>query len=218
MMVPQMAAPLLQPGRELERERYREAVSRAVEKLVHLLKSARLKVSSSEETFEKEFLLPGKTFEGRIDLLLESPEGNKVIWDLKWSTRAKYKREELEGGKALQLAAYAWLLAGADGTFPPAGYFMLSQGELLSVSCKGIPDHCQFQEVDLKNVWEGGVAAYRRRNNELEQGIVVAAAILPEEDEDQDEEGSDAVLELEPNCRWCEYVNLCGAESLPDGK
>jgi RecB family exonuclease len=218
LMVPEMAAPLLQPGLELERERYREAISRAIEKLVSLLQSARLKVSGSEETFEKEFLLPGKTFEGRIDLLLETPGGEKVIWDLKWSTRAKYKREELEGGKALQLAAYAWLLAEADGSFPPAGYFMLSQGELLSVSCKGIPDHCQFQEVDLKNVWESGVAAYRRRNKQLEQGVVVAAAVLPEEEEDQDEAGSDTVLELEPNCRWCDYVNLCGAERQPNGK
>ena len=95
---------------------------------------------------------------------------------------------------------------------------MLSQGELLSVSCKGIPDHCQFQEVDLKNVWESGVAAYRRRNKQLEQGVVVAAAVLPEEEEDQDEAGSDTVLELEPNCRWCDYVNLCGAERQPNGK
>lgn len=202
-LAPQMAASLLQPGKELELSRRRETVGRAVERLFELSREANLEVVGFEQTYAKP-LLSGQVFEGRLDLLLKSTEGTKVVWDLKWSERSRYRKEELQGGRALQLAAYAWLVSEGASFDVPAGYFMLSQGELFSVSCAGLPDYCQFQDVDLPSVWEMGLRAYEQRIEELRAGAVSASGLLSEE-------------EVETPCRWCDFTPLCGWRADPDG-
>jgi len=213
--VPMMAASLAHPGRDLERLRYRTLMGMAVGTLCQHLRSTNLRVMGFETTRERDFQ-EDRTFEGRVDLLLASEQDQSLILDLKWSRRARYKRDELKEGKALQLAAYSWLLEPEAGCYPPGGYYLLAQGELVVSACQFLPDHYVFPDVDLKVVWQQGIKAYNQRLRELQSGTVVAAGVpaasLEEGEAHSEDLGSlEDVLALEPNCRWCDYRNLCGA-------
>ena len=213
--VPKIAAVLTHPGRELERSRYRRQLGQAVNGLFTLIKAADLKIVGYEVTKERDFP-EGKRFGGRIDLVLAGAEGDSVILDLKWAKRARYKGEELRGGKALQLAAYGWLLEGEQGRFPAGGYFMLAQGDLLVSSCRMFPEHHVVQEVTLEDIWQQSLNACRQRLRQLHHGLAVAEGIqdLAEAEDPIAPAGAqdpEEILEPEPPCRWCAYINLCGA-------
>lgn len=213
--MPMMAASLAHPGRELERLRYRTLIGKTVKILCQHLRSANLKVVGFETTKERS-LREGQTFEGRVDLLLATKQDQSLILDLKWSRRARYKREELKEGKALQLAAYSWLLEPEAGCYPPGGYYMLAQGELVVSACHFLPDHHVFPDIDLQVVWQQGLRAYNQRLQELQGGTALAAGVAAESSEDEREqteelERAEEVLEIKPSCIWCDYINLCGA-------
>lgn len=213
--VPMMAASLAHPGSELERLRYRTLMGKTTGTLCQQLRSAKLKVLGFETTKARDFR-KGQNFEGRVDLLLAAEQGQCLILDLKWSKRARYKREELQGGKALQLAAYSWLLEPEAGCYPPGGYYMLAQGELVVSACQFLPDHHVFPDIDLQVVWQRGLQAYEKRLQELQGGVALAAGVPAASSADSGElsgegEGPKDVLEIEPQCSWCDYRNLCGA-------
>ena len=165
----------------------RKTSPRSIENLVRLIAEAGWIVEATEKDMIQEFLSTGRTFTGRIDLLLKTPDGGNAVWDLKWATRSKYRSEEMEEGKALQLAAYCWLARGKQD-FPPGAYFMLSQGELISSPCKELPETCQFHEVDLKNIWEKGLGKYRKRLEELSSGLLSGMGQISSEEEKSGEE------------------------------
>jgi RecB family exonuclease len=210
-----IAAVLAHPGRELERLRYRQQLGQAVKRLFSLIEAANLKIVGYEVTKERGFI-EGKVFEGRIDLILASAEGESIILDLKWAKRARYRGEELRGGKALQLAAYGWLLEREEGRFPAGGYYMLAQGDLLVSSCRLFPDQHIIHEADLEDIWQRALNAYRQRLKQLRNGIALAEGIedLAESEsptEVPEMEEAEEGLELDAQCKWCSYLNLCGA-------
>lgn len=214
--LPQMAAVLGHPGRELERLRYRNAIGQAVMILCDHLRTANLKVLGFETTKQRS-LGDGQVFEGRIDLLLATAQNQPIVIDLKWANQSHYKKEELQEGKALQLAAYCWLLEPEAGCFPPGGYYMLAQGELVVSSCPYFPDHHVYSDIDLKDVWQRVFSAYQRRLQELHGGVALAPGVPDECSDDTSgqpsrPECSEEFLEIEPRCDWCDYVNLCGAK------
>jgi ATP-dependent helicase/nuclease subunit B len=198
----------------LERRRHRQQIGQAVEELFSLIAAANLNIVGYEVTKSRSFL-EDKVFEGRIDLILASPASESVILDLKWSKWAQYRGGELREGKALQLAAYGWLLEGEEGRFPVGGYYMLAQGDLLVSSCRLFPDHHVVHDVNLEDVWQRSLNAYRQRLKQLQSGQALAEGIEdltePEGLEAASEvEDTGEVLELEASCKWCSYVNLCG--------
>ena len=214
--VSKIAAVLDHPGRELEKLRYRQQVGQAVKRLFSLIEAANLQIVGYEVKKERSFI-EGKVLEGRIDLILASLEGSSIILDLKWAKRARYKGEELREGKALQLATYGWLLEAEEGRFPAGGYYMLAQGELLVSSCPLFPDQNVIQDVNLEDIWQRSLNAYRQRLKQLQDGLALAAGIedfaeaeSPTE-KPEIEEAEDG-LELEARCEWCNYLNLCGAK------
>jgi len=213
--VPKIAAVLAHPGRELERHRHRRQIGQAVKGLFSLVEAANLKIVGYEVTRERNFL-EGNVFGGRIDLILENAKADAVILDLKWSRRARYRGEELREGKALQLAAYGWLLQEEKGCFPAGGYYMLAQGDLLVSSCPFFPEHHVVHDVNLEDVWQRSLNAYRQRLQQLQNGLALAEGIeglLQSESLNgaPEVEISEEVLELEARCNWCAYINLCGA-------
>jgi RecB family exonuclease len=222
--IPRMAATLLHPGRELERERFRKTLAAAVRDLISQLASAKLRVKGYEVE-KRRALTDAKDLEGRMDLILESKQGELIVLDLKWAGRAKYRRQELRDGNSLQLAAYGWLLEGEAGQFPPGGYYMLAQRELITSACTLFPDRCVFKDVDHSITWKRAVNAYNHRMQELEeQGIALAAGVSPDEmapetnghDDIEIEAASEDMLQLDPPCKWCSYANLCGARGRPE--
>ncbi|MFP4316918.1 MAG: RecB family exonuclease [Desulfovibrionales bacterium] len=202
-LIPQMAASLRLPGSEVLFNRYRGRAGRAARMLVELINTAGLRVCSCESSHERPFA-NGKTFYGKIDLLLEDKNGTPVFWDLKWTRWAKYKRSELEEGTALQLAAYGWLLSGPEGEYPPGGYFLLSHGELISVACDGLPDHCICSENNLKDLWDTAQKKCAETFQELKSGTARVPGLV-EPDSPSEEE-----IALPANCKRCDFTTLCG--------
>jgi hypothetical protein len=158
----------------------------------------------SEAKIDKTFIQKPRKFIGQIDLYLKDKKGNNLFWDMKWTNRAKYKRQELENEEALQLAAYSWLLE-EDDIYPPGGYYMLGQGELLSTPCEELPDTCITGDINFKTLWESAVRTYKKRMTSLMEGTV--SAENPDHKEDENESDD---FQLKANCEWCDYSNICG--------
>jgi hypothetical protein len=214
-LVPQMASCLLFPERKSELEQVRGRIGVAARILVGHIESSGLNVRNQEDSIRRE-LNDKQHLNGRIDLALGDDTENKVVVDLKWSSYARYKREELEKGGPFQLAAYAWLLRNPDNEFPAGAYYMLAQGELISSECEFLPTKCVFPDVDLKSIWTQCMSSYETRLGELKGGKAVAAGVNAEpapegkREETAQEEEPELALDLKPKCDWCPYANLCG--------
>src|SRR5258706_11165885 len=101
---------------------------RAANSLAVRLKDGGYRIAAVEKELRRNAL--GVELEGRLDLLLDPT----AVVDLKWSGRT-YRRDGLEAGTALQLAAYAFLASGPGNgtTLPPVGYFILKRQEMLAL-------------------------------------------------------------------------------------
>jgi len=201
--IEQMAAQLLLPGFEQEAQELRSRLPLTAQRMVELVEAAGLRFLGSED--DRERAVDDDLFvSGRLDLVFETPEGQPVCWDMKWTKWGSYKRKELEDGLATQLAVYAWLIE--EEKSPPAvgGYFMLKDGELYSVDFKGLSCRAVESPCSLQEQWESLLQSLRNRLSVLGKGRVTASAMLPKE-----EQSLDQPFFLEPNCKFCNYTTLC---------
>lgn len=207
-LVEQMAAPLLERGSEVERLRYRELIGRSVHRMCLLFEELGLEPTAMEASRSRG-LPTGNALSGKIDLLLNHKHSDAIqFWDLKWAGTSKYKREELQHGKALQLAVYSWLLSEGKLNTPPGAFFMLAQQELLSVDLPGASERYVVTENTLDETWSNAFALYQERLRKLHEGEIEASGLL---DAQEDElEGETQAFRIEPNCQWCAYSALCG--------
>ena len=119
-------------GRMVENSRYQEAIVLFHIILVEAINKYGLTVEATEAPLKGE--INGIPVIGYADLLLRD-NGGRPCADMKWSTFAKYKRQEVEEGSAPQLATYAWMLRSTDVAKDiHVGYFMLAQGQFISDS------------------------------------------------------------------------------------
>jgi len=209
-LVEKMAAPLLERGREVEKLRYRELIGRSVERICQLLSELRLEPVETEASRSRG-LPTGNTFEGKIDMLLrkQNDHASTLFWDFKWTGNSNYKREELQQGKAFQLAAYSWVLSEGKFQSPPGAFYMLAQQELFSVHWPGLPTRYSVTEDSLAETWASALSTYMERLEMLRAGKIEVTGLLGTLEDT--EEADDAMLRLEPNCKWCEFITLCGA-------
>jgi len=206
--VPQMAAELLQPGRELEIERYRISVCDAVDALLKTIEQAELTVTKTEGQVSGKDL-DGIPFKGYIDLLLEDKDGQVFVIDLKWSGSTKYKKEEVKDGKALQLASYAWMLKSADDVWAPGAYFMLAQGELLADDYRFKADYVIDSPLSAKDVWQLGSKTWSSLFKQAKEGEIEVSGLFDEKElkSVREEQG---LMYVKPPCHFCDFGNLCG--------
>ncbi len=197
-LLPQRAATLLLPGRLLERNDACDRVARAVGTLCGMMADAGLRFEGAERQFAG--TLNGRDFAGTVDLLLQDSSGQRVIFDMKWTGWPKYKRLELEEGRAVQLAAYAAIVPGCrpDG----AGYFMLRDADLFFAAPQPFPSHHVSGPSSLAEVWRRCGESHRLRMDALMQGMIQ----VPDEDWTKQQ----GALALEPPCRVCGFGTLCG--------
>ncbi len=207
-----IAAPLLRPGYVVEYERAKVCVSSSIRQLVEMISDADLTVRGCEEEVVV-CMAPDQDLGGYLDLVLEDANGKSAVLDLKWSKRDRYRREEIEQGRALQLAAYTWLEEQAGRTAIGAGYFMLRQQTLFFTSPRPFPAAHHVPGSDLKQTWDGLKHAYDHRMAQLEQGEVLVRGVDP----GPDDADIDPMPQIEPGCRFCDYRPLCGA-SLQEGR
>ena len=154
------------------------------------------------------------TVRGSADAVGVDGDGRRVVIDLKWTNHAKYRREEVAGGTALQLALYQWALhEGADTTDDPTAYYMLKQGSFISADSHfGQPLQSAVKPTDL---WDSAKKAITFSIDEVVSGRVTATQVVEdnraESEPGRESEWRDRGLHyIKPPCRFCELGVLCG--------
>ncbi|HYG66750.1 MAG TPA: PD-(D/E)XK nuclease family protein, partial [Anaeromyxobacteraceae bacterium] len=205
--VPSEAAPLVARGADVERHRARDVVRGAARALFAALQAGGWSVRGAETPLEGE--LDGSPVAGTADLVVEK-EGRAAVLDLKLA-KAKYFREKLENGEALQLAVYADLLK-RSASVPPTAYFLLAQGELLTVDAGAFPGARELAGPTMSETLERAREALAFWRDALAKGVVV-----PRDEARRDEallEAGEAVGRTapqagpggaEPPCRFCDF-------------
>ncbi len=195
-LIGQMAAALKLPGRDAELALFRMHALEAVEKLFERIRSAKLTIQGCEQRLERRDGF-GQAYVGYADLVVLDGKGSPMPWDLKWTDNAKYRRQELEEERALQLAAYSWMLGVPSAH---AAYFMLKQAELISTAAPWATAQ-EAVQTDLAVIWEKSLMEYRRQGDALRKGEAIATGVVLDGQEPPDPE---------PRCRYCDYSTICG--------
>jgi ATP-dependent helicase/nuclease subunit B len=206
-LLPQEAAPLLQPGQEAARARALALLTQAVSMLTRRVAESGLEVEAVETNLRR--VLPGGTMlQGRIDVLLRRPaDGLRMVLDAKWTRSGRRHRDALAEGASVQLAAYAWL---AEALGPPvtAGYFLLRQSRLHTAADEPIPG-AAVAGADLSETWRRSLRSYATVLDGARAGRLLAAGV-PDTTQDDDDADEDQLV-LQPPCGWCDFRPLCGA-------
>ena len=204
-----IAAPLQQPEHASELAFARERIPAALVRLAGALKDKDLKVVGTELRREAGFS-NGLGVVGLIDLLVKHEVHGLGVIDLKWSRGDKYRREEVEEGRALQLATYG-AIADPDGSsFAPGAYYLLSQRTLFGPKGSFVAEEEITPARSLEATWEDLVATWRSWRHVAETGKVFALGLDPDPDElPQDLR----VMPKEQPCKYCELKTLCRVEA-----
>ena len=156
-------------------------------------------------------------------MLLRDANENPFILDLKWSLTSKNRREEAKNGRSLQLAVYAWLLKSTDPYKQiHAGYFMLAQNEIISVSPL-LAEEMIDSPFTLEEIWDMGLASLREVLNQFKSGLVEARGLMEmikAQEEDMELETisnnvaeqyrENGMLYQNPECKYCDFRRICG--------
>ncbi|GHV04886.1 hypothetical protein FACS189485_11050 [Spirochaetia bacterium] len=196
--VESMVVELCAEGKKIERARYRQDIGRAVYALNELLEKEKFKAEKAEA--ELSGSLDEVPFKGFVDLLLRDKENNPVVIDLKWTRSAdKYRRQEIEEKRDLQLASYAWLIEGKQPDAKVnAGYFLMPSNSWL-----------QDTQENLRQVFANATNTWQKELEKLSQGIVVKGHDKDEEEDENDDETSTETFKLTAPCNLCQYEGLC---------
>ena len=202
---PFLGAALFLPGAERDRAVARQAVRDAARRLTEL--AARLGVSRVEVERGLEAPWAGGTLRGRADLVFTSPS---AVVDLKWGDRGR--RDLLRNGGALQLAAYAMLLAHADGLrrLPPVAYYVLRTATLLAQSDRDFPGAESLGGPPPAEVWAAAEKAVLETRDALARGELPAPGIEQDEKKARTELLSAGSLFVAAPCWFCDHPALCG--------
>ncbi|MEI6226633.1 MAG: PD-(D/E)XK nuclease family protein, partial [Deltaproteobacteria bacterium] len=211
------AAPLVRRGREVELDRARTLVANAAGALVDFLRTSGWLPVDAEREVEGTFA--GQPAHGYVDLVVEK-NGVEALVDLKLSG-LRYRQEELEEGRGLQLALYASMLKKGGKGLPPSGFFILEDGQLITTEPQAFPGATVVEGPGPKATLEGSAEGF------LFWRKVLAAGVLPVLHEDLSWEGpvtaaggtppdEDSLARREPPCRYCDYQAICEPPDVDD--
>lgn len=219
--IPSMASELLLDGNAVERKRYKKSIINAIKQLVTTINRHKLSVDSTEAMLGSQ--IENIPFIGFADMLLSDEVGNKYILDLKWSSSSKYRKQEIEEGRAVQLAAYAWMQSSLDPSKQVnTGYFMLAQAQLLSNSLSFNNDVLK-SAYTMQEIWEMAVASMKEVFRQFSTGLIEVRGIIEkleainyDKNEDKIKEEfekkyrDNRMLYQSPPCNFCDFSLLCG--------
>jgi len=201
-LVERVGLPLMLDGRQGERLRAKRLLVSAAEHFAGLLSTAGLTVCATEAHRTRSF--GNGEFVGDIDILLSDQKGNQIVVDYKWTKSIKYRIEELEKARHLQLAAYAWLESTDRAQVDHVGYYMLRQRRLIHAGVLNLNIGQQISTVPPREVWDRAEALYDSTMTALRAGSICAAGV------DDAEPAPVEAPWLEPPCKFCRYPNICG--------
>ncbi len=207
----------------------RQKLANSMAALVELLKAKGWRpVAAEKKLTELGGTFEGEPLSGSIDLLVEREDGTKGVVDLKLGG-LNYRRDQLEDGKALQLAVYAEGAREGAPDHPPVGYFILDEGVLVTPNSAAFGAGTQHVEA-AGDAGPGETllaarGAWSRSKELLGQGLVQARAKALQVDE-IDAELAEKHGISEPDhpwakdrarCQYCDARRLCEF-SLEEGE
>lgn len=207
-------AVLLRPGMAFERGQLEQQLLGAVVELSRILRGAGLRIVAVEKSLDASW--QGGKLDGRLDLLVVSPNGEHAIIDMKGGM--SIYRDLLREGRALQLALYAFAqsVEQKQDSWPDAGYFSLKQGKLFGLSSRILPHAEVVPGPTLSDTWRRVERSVTRALPLARQGRFFATGIrgapsplhaigVPEAEAD-----AHFALPSGARCQYCRYDALCG--------
>ncbi|MBR6980961.1 MAG: PD-(D/E)XK nuclease family protein [Prevotella sp.] len=178
-MVETKGAVLLLQENAIERRQMYEQLRDCIDHLIDIIEKDKLHV------VECEMPLEGTMFEGPddgmpdiygfADMVLARENGQRIIFDFKWTVRKDHYKDLLKNNRSSQLAIYAKLLSEQTGDNSlPTAYFLMPRGRLFSTE--------EFNsywatKVEVDEGCEGDiiskiVASYLYRRDEIMKGRI----------------------------------------------
>jgi RecB family exonuclease len=202
-VVAAIAAPLLQPEHAGDLAAARRQVPLALGTLARVLGDKGVEVLGTELSRDA-VIAEGYAVTGRIDLLVRHPVHGAGVVDLKWTRSIRPRREEIEKGRALQLATYG-AIAEAGSTVPGA-YYLLRQRRMLGPEGAFVAEETIGTDRTLEATWHDLVATWRSWRRLAEEGTALALGL--EEASAHIPAGLPVVPGKKP-CQYCELTGLC---------
>jgi len=208
---PFLAARYFLPGHDDLRSRVRINTQTAAARIYRLIDQGGFAIAAVEEPLEQSVRVLGVKLTGRPDLVLSSPT---AVIDFKRGG-VSFRRDEIASGTSVQLAVYGHLLRGSEGNpFPPAAYYMLKAGQLLTADPDTFPEAVAIEGVPLAETWQALTATYKEIRADLDNGHVPVTGNQP------DAPDKSALIEdrlcLAP-CAFCDLSVCCGKAFAENG-
>jgi hypothetical protein len=166
-------AVFLLPGQLGHRQHVERVACRSLWQLAVLLRKAGITTVAMETGLAGQF--DGGPLEGIVDVLGRTESHTCGLLDLKWAG-LKYKAEELNANRHLQLALYAELHRQQHGHLPALGYYLLTDARLLCQDDGFFPGAMQCPPRDeaahAGTLWEAFRVAWRWRRGQLDAGMI----------------------------------------------
>lgn len=212
-LIEREGAVLDEPGARVARERVVATLESALRSLVAHLRSAAITTVEAERWIDAPF---GKQrIRGGIDLLAKRRDGRAVVLDVKWSGQDR-RGTELEQGRALQLATYAYMCeaSGTTSEWPAHAYFIVTSGNILASDPSFFPDaliYAPERGESLPELWARITETVEWRWKQLRSGSIEVNAPGASEAEHRPPPASSIALANEPD-RFDEFSLLTGFE------
>lgn len=203
----------------LECQTLRRQMQNATRVLISMLAAGQYRITGIETTLSGTAF--GKTLNGSIDCVAERDDGEEAVIDFKYGGRSKY-HDQIEEGKAVQLATYAYGRHKERGEFPAVAYLVLSDGLMFTPSgspVRGVGRQSVIDAAGIQDVWLQFETAMVNAEQWLTSGDLVPARPLQEPDDWpvgvtmvlNDRPPKDSVQKV---CQYCDYQTLCGLHEL----
>lgn len=197
---PRLVATLFQDGMEADRARIRNTVISATQSLLQHFHDAGVSAIEVEKKLNGNF--GTQKLVGWADVVLDEPFS---VIDLKRSW-ARFYKEKMQSGTALQIVIYGWLLKEARGCFPALAYFTLEDQSFLTNDPMHFPAGEEVKTPSIEEVWQAFEDTFNEAWKTLNSGVVLCPGNGDEVKSSLDE----GRLTLETPCRFCDYDVLCG--------
>lgn len=207
-LTPKLAAPLLEPQNRIKANQTKMNLQKSLQRFFRVLQELNITIEATEIEMAKKWD-DHVQFQSRLDLVLKTSTGNKMLIDAKWSNNANRYRERLEK-LSVQLALYHWLLVDDEDKEFPVAYFMLRSGEFFSNEHEDLPPEFHVDGPSLKEAYETIRTAVADVLEKMQEGTVVASGVLKKLE--MTDETFTAVID--PPCDFCEYKRLCQERSV----
>jgi len=172
LLLAEEGANFLLPGRLREKQEMAETAVRSTWALLEFLRQAKVVAVEMEKSVAGSFT--GGALVGSIDLLVRNEKGEEAVVDLKWSG-VKYRRQELQENRALQLAVYAHLRR-KQNRWPAQAFYLLSECRLLAQDARFFPaaEVCAPDDPNdsAASLWLACEKTWKWRRQQLDQGLI----------------------------------------------